>query len=119
MWWHTPLVLALGRQRQVHLSELAASLVYIVPGQPELKKPTKQKQPTKKCINNKKQKQNNNNKPCICGPATHFPDGKKGHCLSHTVLSQQVDRQPGRQIRWMLTGGQEICADVPQEGLFI
>ena len=27
-WWHTPLILALGRQRQVDLSEFKASLVY-------------------------------------------------------------------------------------------
>ena len=30
MWWHTPLIPAFGRQRQVDLCETEASLVYIV-----------------------------------------------------------------------------------------
>jgi hypothetical protein len=30
MWWHTLLILALGRQRQVNLFEFKANLVYLV-----------------------------------------------------------------------------------------
>jgi len=30
MWWHRPLIPALGRQRQIELCELKAILVYIV-----------------------------------------------------------------------------------------
>jgi hypothetical protein len=45
-WWRTPLILALGRQRQTDLFEFKASLVYTVssrtaraiPGKPSLKK---------------------------------------------------------------------------------
>jgi hypothetical protein len=29
-WWHTPLILALGKQRQVDFYEFGTSLIYIV-----------------------------------------------------------------------------------------
>ena len=33
-WWRTPLILALGRQRQTDLFEFKASLVYIASSRP-------------------------------------------------------------------------------------
>jgi hypothetical protein len=35
VWWHTPFIPALGRQRQANLCEIKASLVYRVSSRPD------------------------------------------------------------------------------------
>lgn len=61
-WWHIPLIPALGRQRQVDLYEIRASLVYLAEFQdnqsyivrPALKTPKSQQHQKTKAIKKKK-----------------------------------------------------------------